>query len=265
MRVVRELAKVRAAFREWPAIALDGFLWKHLSLPRREIEINSRAGIRITAPLVHKVGALYTAVEVFALGAYECNWELEEDPFVIDIGANIGAWVLWVAERRPRLRGVCYEPDPAAATYLRRNLRLNRLEGQVKVCPEAVSKHTGTARLFQEQPGGGASSLQPMSAVVRFEREIRVRTVSFSEAIGRVTGDISLVKMDCEGAEYDIVESSSMDSWRRIKRVVLEYHPAPPGRQEAFRKRLAELGFTVIREDRRSVDLGTLWLARGAA
>jgi FkbM family methyltransferase len=263
VRAVGELAKVRAAFREWPAIALQGLLWKHLSFPRREIEIHSRAGTSIAAPLVHKVGALYTAVEVFALGAYECDWELEEDPMVIDIGANIGAWVLWLAERRPRLTGVCYEPDAAAATYLRSNLELNGLDDQVEVRSEAVSDRTGTARLFQEQPGGGASSLQPMSPVVRFKGATPVSTVSFTEAIERVPGDISVVKIDCEGAEYDIVESSPADSWRRIKRVVMEYHPALPGRHDALRKRFAELGFSATKEDRRTAELGTLWLARG--
>ena len=262
MRALRDLAKVRAAFREWPAIAFNGLLWKYLKLPRREIEIHSRAGTRISAPLVHRVGALYTAVEVFALDAYEYDWELEEDPLVVDIGANIGAWVLWLAERRPRLRGVCYEPDPAAASYLRSNLKLNGLASQIEVRSEAVSDRTGTARLFQAQPGGGASSLKPTSPVTSFERETTVATVSFTEAIERLPGDIALAKIDCEGAEYDIVDSTSADSWRRIKRVVMEYHPAPPGRHEALRKCLGELGFAVRKEDRRTAELGTLWLAR---
>jgi hypothetical protein len=43
------LAKVRAAFRDWPTVALKGFLWKHFSLPNREIEIESRGGTTIAA------------------------------------------------------------------------------------------------------------------------------------------------------------------------------------------------------------------------
>lgn len=264
MRIARELAKVKAAFRNWWAIAVKGFLWKHFNLPRREIEVESRGGTRIAAPLVHNAGAMYTAVEVFAFGAYETHWELEDAPTVVDIGANIGAWILWLAERRPRLSGICYEPDAAAAAYLRRNLQMNGLDAQVEVRGEAVSDRTGTARLFQEQPGGGASSLQPTSAVVRFERETRVPTVSFAEAIARVDGDISLVKIDCEGSEYDIVETSPAESWKRIRRVVMEYHPTTAGRLEALRASFAERGFTVIQEDRRSAGLGTLWLAREA-
>jgi FkbM family methyltransferase len=262
VRAVRELAKIRAAFREWPAIAAKGFLWKHLSLPNREIEFKSHGGTAIVAPLVHNIGALYTAIDVFALDAYGCDWELEADPVVVDIGANIGAWVLRLAEQRPGLTAVCYEPDPAAASYLKRNLVLNGLEERVNVRSEAISDRTGIASLFQARPGDGTSSLRPVSHAVRFERETSVRTVSFSKAMERIEGEVSLIKIDCEGAEYDIVCHTPLDAWERIKRVVVEYHPAPAEKLDALRGRFGDLGFTMIKERRRTIGEGTFWLAR---
>ena len=263
MRAVTELAGVRATFKGWPSIAAKGFLWKHFELPRREIVIRSRGGTSIVAPLVHNVGALYGALEVFALRAYDHEWQLEQAPVILDIGANIGAWTLWVSEKRPGARGTCYEPDPAAAAYLRRNLELNGLQAQVDVRTEAVSDQTGTASLFQAHPGEGSSSLQQTSPVATFDRETTVPTVSFNEVVGRIESEeISIVKMDCEGAEYDILEHSSADAWARVKRVVLEYHPTAPGRHDHLRQRFAELGFSEAREDRRPGGLGTLWLAR---
>jgi FkbM family methyltransferase len=216
----------------------------------------------MVAPLVRNVGALYTAVDVFALKAYEHEWELEQKPVVVDIGANVGAWVVWLSEKRPGLRGTSYEPDPQAAAYLRRNLELNGLADRVDVHEEAVSDHTGTARLFQAQPGDGASSLRSVSHAVEFERESVVSTVSFDDAVARIEGDISLVKIDCEGAEYDIVEASSPEAWSRVKRVVVEYHPAPAEKLDALRARLRELGYEVVRERQRSAGEGTLWLVR---
>ena len=262
MRTLDELAAIRAAFRGWPAITAKGFLWKHLSLPDREIEIQSRGGTTIAAPLVHNVGALYTAVDVFALGAYECDWELDDDPVVVDIGANIGAWVLRLAEQRPRLRGICYEPDPGAASYLRRNLFLNGLEERVEVRSEAISDRTGTASLFQAKPGDGTSSLRSVSHAIRFEQETPVRTVSFLKAMERIEGQVSLLKIDCEGAEYDIIARAPFEAWERIRRVVIEYHPAPADRVEAIRARFAELRFNMIKERHRTVGEGTFWLAR---
>jgi FkbM family methyltransferase len=259
---VRELKQLRSAFHNWRTLAIKGFLWKHLNLPRREIELQSRSGTTITAPLVRDVGALYTAVELFAMRVYEISWELDEEPFVVDIGANIGSAILWFAEQRPRLRGVCYEPDPAASTYLRANLRSNGLDDRIGVRDEAVSDRTGTAALFQAQPGAGVSSLVPNSSIVSFDRETEVPTIAFAEVIERVDGDVSLLKLDCEGAEYDIVERSPAAAWTRVKRVVAEYHPTALGRHTAFRKRLHEFGFAVVKEASHGGGLGTLWLER---
>jgi FkbM family methyltransferase len=209
------------------------------------------------------VGALYTAVDVFALRAYACDWELEDDPVVIDIGANIGAWALWLAEQRPAMTGTCYEPDSAAAAYLRRNLALNGLAGSVDVRAEAVSDRTGTALLFQAAPGDGTSSLQSVSHATHFRQETSVQTVSLADALERIEGDVSLLKIDCEGAEYAIVDRTPADAWKRIKRVVVEYHPAPSEKVDGLRARFAELGFRMLKERRRTVGEGTFWLARG--
>jgi FkbM family methyltransferase len=262
MRALDELTKIRAAFRGWLGLATKGFLWKHLGLPERDIQVRTRGGTTITAPLVRNIGALYTVVDVFALDAYECDWELEDDPVVVDIGANIGAWVLRLAEQRPRLKGLCYEPDPAAVAYLTRNLEANGLADRVEARSEAVSDQTGTALLHQAEPGDGTSSLQSVSHVSHFERDTPVRTVSFSDAIQHVPGYVSLVKIDCEGAEYDIVGSSSADAWQQVKRVVVEYHPAPPDKVDALRGRFADLGYALIKERLRGDGEGTLWLIR---
>ena len=262
MRALDELMKIRAAFRGWPRIAALGLLWKHLSLPEREIRVRTRRGTTITAPLVRNIGALYTAIDVFALGAYDCEWELEDEPIVIDIGANIGAWVLWLAEQRPQLTGVCYEPDAAAVPYLKRNLEANGLAERVEVRSDAVSEQSGTALLHQAEPGDGTSSLRSVSHVSHFQRTTAVRTMSFRDAIEQVTGDVSLLKIDCEGAEYDIVRSSPPDAWRHVKRVVIEYHPAPAEEVEALRHRFAALGFATLKDRRRGNVEGTLWLVR---
>ena len=42
VKVIRELAKLRTGFPDWPTVALKAFPWKHFSLPNREIEIESR-------------------------------------------------------------------------------------------------------------------------------------------------------------------------------------------------------------------------------
>ena len=265
MATLRLLARLRTAFRNWAAIAVKGFLWKRFTLPRREIEVRSRGGTTLVAPLVPNVGALYGTVEVFALGQYEYDWELGPDPFVIDVGANIGAWVLWLAERQADVRGVCYEPDPVARGFLERNVERNGLGASVTVRPEAVSDRTGTAALFQSEPGEGASSLYPSSVVAELDKETTVATLAFADLMRSTKSRVALLKLDCEGAEYEILAGSPADAWDQIHRIVLEYHPATPAEQESMRRRFADLGFSVVQERRDAPDLGTLWLERQAS
>ena len=57
-----------------------------------------------------------------------------------------------------------------------------------------------------------------------------------------IDGPVDLVKMDCEGSEYDIVASASGATMSRIDRLVLEYHPAPPEQVAQLFATLAEAG-----------------------
>ncbi len=49
-----------------------------------------------------------------------------------------------------------------------------------------------------------------------------------------------LLKLDCEGAEYEILEAIPRDLWPLIARVALEYHPATAGPEAWTGARLAE-------------------------
>ncbi len=256
-RLARELNLVRQAFRNWPVVAIAGALWRYLPLPRKEIVLESRNGARFIAPLDRKAGAIYPALDIFAFSAYECDWELEEAPFVIDVGAHIGAFALWLSERYPRIRGVCYEPDPQAFAYLERNVRTL----DVVPRPQAVAHRSGTVSLFRPSPGGGASSLRAEGFGSDLNA-VEVPAVSFDEVLDEIDEPVALVKLDCEGSEYDIVLGSDPRSWRSVRRVVIEYHDVEPFEPLTLVETLNALGFSLVSERRRFVGEGTYWFSR---
>lgn len=261
MSRIHELWSVRRTFSNWPQVTAASLLWKHLGLPKREMTLSTRAGSRITAPLVRNVGALYTALDIFAFSAYECDWELEREPFILDIGSNIGGFALWLAQERPRLRGICYEPDPEAYRYLKTNLGQNGLH-RVEPRRAAISDRTGTELLFRSSPGDGASSLRSTSHVTQFTDRIEVPLTSFEDVMSEIREEVDLLKIDCEGAEFDIVLNSPPTSWRGIKKIVIEFHPVEGFDKRAIREKLAAVGFGVVKERVRSEAEGTLWFSR---
>ena len=78
-----------------------------------------------------------------------------------------------------------------------------------------------------------------------------VQTVSFADAMERVTPPVSLVKIDCEGAEYDIVgRSPAKCLGPGPDGSSSSTHPPRQRKSQAFRDRLTGFGFNVIKERR---------------
>jgi FkbM family methyltransferase len=256
-----QVLAVRAAFRRYPVVIGLGLLWKHLPLPATEKVLETRRGTRLIVPLVRDAGALHAALEVFAFKAYANDWTLEEQPFVVDVGGNIGAFPLWLAESYPDVRGMCYEPDPDAFPFLKRNLALNGIRA-VEPRRAAVSDRSGTSVLFRELPGSGVSSLHADVEERQYRDSVATDVVGFDELIDEIDDEISLMKLDCEGSEYEIVQRSRPDSWRRVRRVVVEYHPVHGRSASELASRFGELGFQIVKRDVLGPAAGILWLSR---
>ena len=68
-------------------------------------------------------------------------------------------------------------------------------------------------------------------------------------AVAAAGGPIDLVKMDCEGGEYDLVYASSPDNWSSVQRLVIEYHPVACQSWNELRSWLEKVGLTVQYEE----------------
>jgi FkbM family methyltransferase len=251
-RLARELKLLRRAFRNWASVAIAGLLWRQLPLPRRELTVLTRGGSRIAVPLGPRAGALYPVLEVFAFAEYAHDWVLEDEACIVDVGAHVGSFTLWLAERYPRMRAVCFEPDPDAFAYLERNTggiaaTLHR---------RAVGASGGTGTLHRPIAGGGVSSLQATAV----GDEVGVEVVSFEQTLAGL-GDVSLLKLDCEGCEYELVLGTPPAPWRRVQRVVLEYHTVSGHDPSQLVERLGSLGLRLVSSKPHN-GVGTYWFSR---
>jgi FkbM family methyltransferase len=251
-RLARELKLLRKAFRNWLLVAVAGLLWKHLPLSRRELTVVTRGGTRIVVPLGSEAGALYPVLEVFAFSEYAHDWRLGDEPCVVDIGAHVGAFTLWLAERSPRLRAVCFEPDPDAYRYLARNTK--RIAATLH--RQAVGASGRTSLLRRPIAGGGVSTLQAIGD----GDEVAVEVVSLQDALAPLA-DVSLMKLDCEGCEYELVLDTPAASWVRVQRVVLEYHAVSGREPSELVDRLEGLGLRLVHAEPKN-GVGTYWFAR---
>ncbi len=149
---------------------------------------------------------------------------------VVDIGAGIGDFSLYAALSHPQNRVYAFEPFPGSFELLQENLRLNDARN-VQAFPEAIAQETGTFPL--DMSSGEPLQFSTESPAARDET-LAVPSLSLADAFERLKlSRCHLLKMDCEGAEYGILQDAPESTLDLIMHIVMETHegvtPYGPG------------------------------------
>lgn len=247
-------------------MAADGInryfrLWKHIANPTEYIfrkgERHQRDLVFTTKPLPVRFGvsaALYQVFkEIFMADVYEIDAlvkMLPAEPVVIDVGANAGFFDVQLLSKINRATIYAYEPMPANVKTFQRTLEQNpRLGQSVRLFQMAVTGlPLDQLDLFAEAE---ENSQVVASRFAGFnENNTRRLTVSCTTLTDIIeTNDlrsIDLLKLDCEGSEYDIIYHTAPELLRRIGRMVIEVHDMDEGRNNirAFNNYVQSLGYT---------------------
>ena len=227
---------------------------------REELTFQLPGGGVVICP--NQPGARVPVYEVFAEDAYrisEITADLPEDFVALDIGGHIGCFSIALAKAAPAATVHTFEASPSTASWLRRNIEANSLGDRVVPHSWAVSGSRGTLEFADNARG---SSLNGLTAPMGSTVPVQVRAVTIDDAVQEAGGRVDLVKIDTEGAEYDMLAGTTARTWAGVRRVVMEYHDVPghgwPEVEQLFR----EAGLTVSRHEPVSDRQGTVWLSR---
>lgn len=159
---------------------------------------------------------------------------------VVDIGANIGAYTVMAAKNADKV--FAFEPDAGNREFLQENLKRNECHN-ARVFGMAVTGERGRQLLYSGGRHRAASSLYwKMTAGAGTE----VETVTLADVFELCEIDrIDVLKIDAEGAEYDIPMKASPEVLDRIELIEVEYHPIPGLRRRQLKRFLREAGFEV--------------------
>ena len=134
-------------------------------------------------------------------------------PRIMDLGANIGLFGLYMLGRWPAARLTAFEPDPNNAALLRRTIAANNLDHCWKVHGWACSNRAGTV------PFAAGLLSESRMANPGEVGTIDVPTVDVFAA----DHDVDLLKIDIEGAEWAILTDPRLPELK-ASAVVLEWH-----------------------------------------
>ncbi len=149
--------------------------------------------------------------KIFFEDCYRLETEaLKNSLSVVDIGANIGLFTLAAARQFPNATIHCYEPNPEIQKHLVKNVE----PLGIRCFGQAVGFESGQVSLSHDE-----NSLH-----TRMSRDSRgeIEVTSFSEVVSRIGEKIDMLKLDCEGAEWEILTDQKAMS--RVSFLTMEYH-----------------------------------------
>lgn len=165
---------------------------------------------------------------------------------VIDCGGHIGLFSLLAAQANPSVRVIAYEPGPDNCRVFQMNMRANaELAKRIELRQRAVSGRDGLTRWHFDSRRPEVSSIYNVSS-----DDDEVKMESLDTIVGSVSERPLFVKMDIEGAEYDVIERTVSATWACINTMVLEIHKDPEQKRETgdLIKAMQAQGYRVTEE-----------------
>jgi FkbM family methyltransferase len=229
-----------------------------------------------------RAAAQYVVNEIFTKRRYDHpGFRIQPTDTIVDIGANMGIFVLWAARQATQGKILAIEPT-SAIDVLRMNVERNGLSNVVPIQAAAgidggkfeivtypgfniVNHHAGWRpkrwtkffiwllyRKYQSKP------------VLEHAQVRSLKRMLDENGIERV----NYLKCDCEGGEYEIFHTLGDETFSRIDKIAMEFHEYAPGQH---RQELVDIlkrhGFAVEVHkpwfEYTFMKYGMLWATRG--
>ena len=205
------------------------------------IDLHTTDGLTIT--IRNNSGDAMTVSELFVSDCYirDLLVPLPRNPVVVDIGGFIGDFALYAVKRLNARKVIVCEPSPKNWALLLKNIANNGYEDRIKPVHKAVTDgrnlmmNIDAPDEHQCMVSGYDTSGQPLSSVPGISLSNLLREHAIE--------NVDLLKIDCEGGEYEILESTPGDVLSRIRNIVFEFHDL--SKLEGAKQRLRREGYSL--------------------
>jgi len=164
---------------------------------------------------------LMALTNVWMINEYKIEkFKIKKDDIMIDVGAHIGLFSLLASKSCFAGKIFSYEPINENFEMLIQNIKSNKLKN-IFPFNLAVSKNTSNVKLFLDKDESAHSIFQKNTSYVTVE------SISLQKIFD--DNDINfckILKLDCEGAEYEIIDSLPDKYFEKIQNMIIEYHLA---------------------------------------
>lgn len=172
------------------------------------------------------------AILAFEEGTYE-NLPLKNTT-VIDIGACTGDSSIYFAIRGAK-RVIAIEPYPKNFQRLKENIKVNNFSTIISPKLAGCSSKSSQITIDPDYNSSMRSHLQ------EFKMGVKIPLITLYEILKTENISDGILKLDCEGCEYDAILNSSNELLQKFSHIQIEYHNG----YENLKKKLETCGFDV--------------------
>ena len=156
---------------------------------------------------------------------------------IIDVGGHIGSFGLLAKLLFPQCLVLAFEPNNESFSLYQQNIEENNMQG-IKVANFAISYDSSRTYLLDGALSTGGSVLKDSFAATQLaatasvngeesysiiQSDVKQKTLEYV-LLEHGLDSIDLLKLDCEGSEYDILENVQSSSGEKIGALCGEYH-----------------------------------------
>jgi FkbM family methyltransferase len=159
---------------------------------------------------------------------------------IVDVGAHIGVFSLYAGALNPKVKIFALEPEPKNFELLKENNKLNRNKNIVaKQCALHWDEETTTSLYL-------SPNNHNHSTVKKTKNQLAVPAIELDKFLTKNNiAEIGLIKLDVEGAEFNLLPAWTDKIWNKINYIALEYHETNHNKREELEDLIRSHGFSL--------------------
>lgn len=164
---------------------------------------------------------------------------------VIDIGSNIGDTPIYFT-LNGATKVIGLEPYPKNYDIANKNIAYNNFSDKITLLLAGCAGNIGNITINPDHESNIESTLNEST------QGIKIPLLTLEQIIDKY--DVppqSILKMDCEGCEYDTIKSASEETLKKFSQIQIEYHLG----FKDLKEKLEKCGFRVVVGEPRATDV----------
>lgn len=220
IKLLFEGIRIIRLYKNWPEIISN-----HFKADKNTTELTLRNNIKYKIrPKSTDMGLIH---EIHSKNIYQIQkGDICNNAVVIDIGAHIGIFSIFAATQAENVTVYSFEPDPDNFQLMLTNIKINNLDGKIRPYNLAISNINTCKQLIRSNASLTAHSFFPDKfSGDEIKDSVEVHCITLPDIFERnMVQKCDILKMDCEGEEYNILLNAPDKILAKIVKIVAEYH-----------------------------------------